>query len=248
MKRIICGPRAVIEALQSDASQVAVIYLADASAGRGVLKEIAALAEKTGISCQQRDSVALDRMCRGSRHQGVVAVAGQYSYLQPDALLPEGKPYPLLIALDQITDPHNFGAIIRSAVALGADGIITLKDRASPVTAAVVRASAGATEHARIARVTNLARTLQQLREQNLQVVGLDAAASRELRAVPLLSAGRVLVVGSEGKGLRRLVRENCDELARIDLPGPISSLNASVAAAIALYESVQQRRENYSK
>jgi 23S rRNA (guanosine2251-2'-O)-methyltransferase len=149
---------------------------------------------------------------------------------------------PLLVALDEVTDPHNFGAIVRSAVALGAHGVITLKDRAAPVTATVVRASAGATEHAAIARVTNLSRALERLRDEGFTAVGLAGEATVSLRDLDLRGA-LVLVVGSEGSGLRRLVRERCDHLARIDLAGPVTSLNASVAAGVALYEAVRQRR-----
>jgi 23S rRNA (guanosine2251-2'-O)-methyltransferase len=172
----------------------------------------------------------------------VVAVAGEYPYLSLAELLAALPARALLVALDQVTDPHNFGAIVRSAVALGADGVLTLKDRAAPVTPVVVRASAGATELARIARVTNLARTLGELRERGLQIVGLDAEGTTRLRELPAAEAGRVLVVGSEGHGLRRLVREQCDVLASIELGGRLGSLNASVAAGIALYESMQQR------
>jgi 23S rRNA (guanosine2251-2'-O)-methyltransferase len=160
--------------------------------------------------------------------------------------LSEGKSYPLWVALDQITDPHNFGAIVRSAVAFGVDGVIILKDRSVAVNATAVRASAGATEYAKIARVTNLVRALQQAREGGVQVVGLDGSASEPLHAYEYPLQGRVLVVGSEGKGLRRLVREQCDHLARIELTGPIASLNASVAASIAIYQSMRQRPSDH--
>jgi 23S rRNA (guanosine2251-2'-O)-methyltransferase len=172
----------------------------------------------------------------------VLAIAGEYPYLDLDGLLEGCDERPLLIALDQITDPHNFGAILRSAVALGAHGVITLKDRAAPVTPAVVRASAGASELARIARVTNLARTLERLRDAELQVIGLAPDGPHELADLPFPAQGRVLVVGSEGAGLRRLVRERCEVLARITLGGPLQSLNAAVAAGIAIYESLRAR------
>jgi 23S rRNA (guanosine2251-2'-O)-methyltransferase len=166
----------------------------------------------------------------------VVAIAGSYSYLSFDELMGQLPERALLVALDEITDPHNFGAIVRSAVALGAHGIITLKHRAAPVTPVVVRASAGATEHARIARVANLAHTLDALQERDYEVLGLAAEADTDLHGVRASRSGRVLVVGSEGRGLRRLVREHCTQLVRIPMAGPIASLNASVAAAIALY------------
>jgi 23S rRNA (guanosine2251-2'-O)-methyltransferase len=242
MKRVIAGIHAVEEALRSRASQVAVVYLALDKAERRALQQIAEQAQKAKVRCELSTSDHLDQLTEGVQHQGAVAIAGQYAFHPPEELLPAGKSYPLLIALDQMTDPHNFGAVVRSAVAFGVDGIITLKDRAAPVTAAVVRASAGATEYARIARVTNLARTLADFRRRGLQVIGLDGAAPERLSALPFPPQGRLLVIGSEGRGLRRLVRDNCDALAGIALDGPIASLNASVAAAIAIYESMRQR------
>lgn len=186
---------------------------------------------------------ALDALSGGVRHQGVVAVLGRdYPYRELPELITGDLSGALLVALDEVTDPHNFGAIVRSAVAFGATGVVTLKDRAAPVTPVVVRASAGATEHCRIARVTNLARTLEAFRAKDLRVVGLDAEGSAALEAVDL-TGPVALVVGSEGRGLRRLVREGCDVLARLPLPGPIASLNASVAASCALYEVTRQRR-----
>lgn len=241
MKRIIAGRRAVHEALRAGAKQLAVVY-ADSSESR-------ALSELTGASKAARVPVelvskdALTQLAGDIRHQGIVAIAGDYPYVSVEEMLNHAGPAPLLLALDQVQDPHNFGAIIRSAVALGADGVITLRDRACPVTAAVVRTSAGATECARIARVTNLRRTLDQLVAAGLQVVGLDAAGDTTLDELPYPDSGRVLVVGSEGHGLRRLVREACDLLARIEQPGPIASLNASVAVGIALHDSARARR-----
>lgn len=235
MKRLLAGPRAVEEALRADAQRVTVVY---ASAERA--RELEALAARAKVRCEIRSAAELDALAGELRHQGVLAIAGEYAYAELDELqLPAA---PLLVALDQITDPHNFGAIVRSAVAFGADAIITLKDRAVPVTPVVVRASAGATERARIVRVTNLARTLKQLGDQGFTRVGLDAEGTQSIGDVPF-GVGRVLVIGSEGEGLRRLTRESCDVLARIDMPGGFESLNASVAASIALYESARARK-----
>jgi len=239
MKRLLLGPRAASEGLRAAPGRVSVLYL---QAGGGHTAELTALARNRNVAVEERSLEELDEMADGVRHQGVIAIAGEYSYCALDELL-EGEPAArMLIALDQIQDPHNFGAIVRSAVALGATGIITLKDRATPVTPVVVRASAGATERARIARVTNLARTLAELREREIQVVGLAAEGAQTIDALPEAAQGRALVVGSEGEGLRRLVRENCDLLARIPMSGALASLNASVAAAIALYECVRSR------
>ncbi len=239
MKRVVLGPRAVEEALRGDAKRIAVIY---AAAEGGRFAPLEDLAHKANVRFETCPSADLDALAKGERHQGIAAISGEYVYDELETILEHAAPRPLLVALDQISDPHNFGAIVRSAVAFGADGVITLRDRAAPVTPVVVRASAGATERARIARVTNLARTLGMLRQQGLSLVGLDAEGSVALHELPFAEQGRVLVIGSEGEGLRRLTREACDTLVRIDLPGPIASLNASVAAAIALYESARAR------
>ena len=239
MKRRILGPRAVTEAVRAHPGSVHVVYI-DRRALKKAHASLAREAGGRGVKVEPRDTAALDELARGKRHQGVVALAGEYSYVSLDELLL--SPAPLLVALDQITDPHNFGAIVRSAVAFGADGVITLKDRAAPVTPVVVRASAGATEHARITRVVNLARTLASLADRGLSVVGLDADGESTVAALPEAPLGRVLVVGAEGKGLRRLVRERCTTLARIEQVGPVASLNASVAASVALYAASRDR------
>jgi 23S rRNA (guanosine2251-2'-O)-methyltransferase len=245
MKRILCGVRAVSEALRADPRNINLVHVSDASP-RGALAEVILLAQAAKLTVEPTDALALDALAKGVKHQGVIAVCGgDDPYLDLDALLQHARARsdsPLLVALDEVTDPHNFGAIVRSAVALGAHGVITLKDRAAPVTATVVRASAGATEHAAIARVTNLSRALERLRDEGFTAVGLAGEATVSLRDLDLRGA-LVLVVGSEGSGLRRLVRERCDHLARIDLAGPVTSLNASVAAGVALYEAVRQRR-----
>ncbi len=241
MKRVVAGPRAVAEALRAHASEVQAVFVqADA---RKALTEVASEAERRGVKVEERTREELDALARGHKHQGVVAITGAYPYADLDQVLAKARRPPLLVALDEITDPHNFGAIVRSAVAFEADGVITLKHRAAPVTPVVVRASAGATEHARIVRVTNLARTLEELgREREMDVIGLAAEGDVEVDALPPAPNGRVLVVGAEGKGLRRLVRERCTTLARISHPGPVASLNASVAASIALFAAWRQR------
>ncbi len=234
MKRLICGPRAVTEALRAQANEVSVVYLAEDP--RRELKELVELARRRNVAFEFREPRELELLARGERHQGVVAIGGSYSYLSFEELLSKLPERALLVALDEITDPHNFGAIVRSAVAFGADGILTLKHRAAPVTPVVVRASAGATEHARIARVSNLVQALDALRERDFSVIGLAVEGAHDLPKLRDGGGSRVLVVGSEGRGLRRLVREHCTELVRIPMAGPIESLNASVAAAIALY------------
>lgn len=245
MKRHLCGVHAVREALASHARDIVVVYVVD-DAPRSPLGDLATLARNARVSVELRTSAELDALAGSVRHQGAIAVAGvDYPYLDLDGLLARARkrsPSPLLVALDEVTDPHNLGAIVRSVVALGADGVVTLKDRAAPVTSVVVRASAGATEHAAIARVVNLSRTLETLSREDVRTVGLDAEGSVNLEEVDL-TGPVALVVGSEGSGLRRLVKERCDVLARIPLSGPVASLNASVAAAIAIYEVTRQRR-----
>ncbi|HEX7477343.1 MAG TPA: 23S rRNA (guanosine(2251)-2'-O)-methyltransferase RlmB [Polyangiales bacterium] len=240
MKRLVAGPRAVEEALRAGPGQITVVYV---QVDNDRVRELESRAKSAGVRCEPLPAAGLDAIAKGLRHQGVLAITGDYAYAELDVVLREAGPHPLLVALDQVTDPHNLGAIVRSAVAFGADGILTLKDRAAPVTGVVVRASAGATERARIVRVTNLTRTLEQLKALELEVVGLDADGATALCDVSFGHKGRVLVVGSEGHGLRRLVAQTCDTLARIELGGPIASLNASVAAGIALYESARARR-----
>ena len=239
MKRLVAGPRAVLEALRANSRNITVVY---AAAGeRGELAEVHTAARKASVPFEVRPRSALDALARGLRHQGVLALGGDYPYVHFEQLLADasGK---LLVALDQITDPHNFGAIVRSAVAFGAAGVVTLKNRACPVTPVVVRAATGATEHIPIARVVNLARCLSQLREVGLEVVGLDGAGDQNLADLPWSPQGRVLGVGAEGHGLRRLTLKHCDQVARVPIPGPIESLNASVAAGVALYETNRTR------
>jgi 23S rRNA (guanosine2251-2'-O)-methyltransferase len=182
----------------------------------------------------------LDRITRGVRHQGALAFAPELAILPLDDLPLTGDP--LLVALDEVQDPQNFGAVIRSAVAMGAAAVIWPEHRSAPLSAATFRASAGAVEHATLCRVTSMPSALVALRERGVLIVGLDAAASADIDRTSL-KGPVALVVGAEGKGLRKSVRQSCDTLARLPMPGPIDSLNASAAVAIALYEAVRQRR-----
>jgi len=240
MSRLVTGPRFVLEALRGPGAGSITAILVESREGRGT-REVVEAAERLGIPVQTRTRRELDALTEGVRHQGVVARLPEYHFHELDEILARPAPL-LLVALDEITDPHNFGAIVRSAVAFGADGVLVPKHRSATVTPVVARASAGAVEHARIARVTNLQRTLAQLAEEGLLVVGLAADGEVPLDQLPPAPAGRVVVVGSEGKGLRRMVRERCEVVARIPQVGPVDSLNASVAAGIALYEAARQR------
>jgi len=245
VSRILAGPRAVTEALRSRRTVQAVFVQ---RGGRKALREVADAAAQAKVRVEEREGEELDALAEGHKHQGVVAIAGDYPYVDLDQIVAKAAAPALLVGLDQITDPYNFGAIVRSAVAFGADGVITMKKRAAPVTPVVVRASAGATEHLPIARVTNLSRSLEQLRERGMDAIGLDADGELAIDDLPPCDAGRVLVVGAEGKGLRRLVRERCTFLARIPQVGPVASLNASVAASVALYALASERRSRTAK
>ena len=239
MKRVLAGPHAVAEAVRARPGGITVVYV-DAK-GRRALGALPDEIRARGVKLEPRSAAELDALAPG-RHQGIVAIAGEYRYAELEDVL--GLERPTIVALDEITDPHNLGAIVRSAVALGASAILTLKDRAAPVTPVVVRASAGATEHARIVRVTNLARTLAELRDEHgLQIVGLAADGDVDVLGLPSAERGRVLVIGSEGTGMRPLVRRQCDVVARIPLAGPVASLNASVAAGIALFAALRAPR-----
>lgn len=238
MTRVLAGRRPVLEALRSQ-TEVRRVF----TEPQRNYVDIREAADAQGVPVASRERAELDRMSDGVRHQGVVAIAEDYRFIEVDQLVAQAGGAPVLIALDQITDPQNLGAIIRSAVTLGMDGVIIQKHRAAGITAAVVRASAGATEHASIARVTNLQKSLLSLRDEGLEVIGLDANADIDIRDLDPSPTGRVLVVGSEGKGLRRMVRQRCDIVVQIPQEGPLDSLNASVAAAIAIYEITGKRR-----
>jgi 23S rRNA (guanosine2251-2'-O)-methyltransferase len=237
MTRVLAGRRSVLEALRGK-TRIRRVFIEPQRAD----PEVREATEARSIPLAHRDRSELDRLSEGVRHQGVVALAEDYPFCDVDELVDRKDRPVTLVALDQVTDPQNLGAIIRSAVTLGLDGLIIQKHRAAGITASVVRASAGATEHASIARVTNLQKTLLSLSEAGLEIIGLDAGGDKDVRDLPPSSTGRVLVVGSEGKGLRRMVRERCDMVVQIRQEGPMDSLNASVAAAIAMYEITGKR------
>jgi 23S rRNA (guanosine2251-2'-O)-methyltransferase len=236
VKRVLAGPRFVLEAIdRDDPEPLEVLYVLGGDAERRHAR-IIALARALAIRVEIVGRRRLDELAEGLRHQGVLAIAPEFPYLSLDELRERASERPLFAALDEITDPHNFGAIVRSAVAFGVDGIIIPERRSAQVTGVVSRTSAGAIEHAAIARVVNLARALETLAEDGRQIVGLAGEAAATLDELEPAPHGRVLVVGSEGRGLRELTRKRCDVLVRIPMGGPISSLNASVAAGVAFY------------
>src|SRR4051812_3844229 len=185
----------------------------------------------------------LDRMAGNAAHQGVVAVtsAKQYSDLA-DVIAAKRGDYSLIVVLDGVEDPHNLGAILRTSDAAGANGIVIPERRAAAVTGTVTKASAGASEHLPIAKVTNISRSIEQLKENNIWTVGLDERATQTYDALDF-KMDCALVLGGEGKGLHDLVKRKCDFLVSIPMLGNVPSLNVSVAAAVVLYEIVRQRR-----
>jgi 23S rRNA (guanosine2251-2'-O)-methyltransferase len=189
----------------------------------------------------------LDRMAGTAAHQGVVAVtsAKQYSDLDDVVGAKRGQ-YSLVVVLDGVEDPHNLGAILRTADAAGADGVVIPERRAAAVTGTVTKASAGASEHLPIAKVTNISRSVEELKERNLWTVGLDERSKQTYDALDY-NMDCALVLGSEGKGLHDLVKRKCDFLVSIPMLGKVPSLNVSVAAAVVLYEIVRQRRTRES-
>jgi len=204
------------------------------------LQEIVDACRAAGIALRFSPRPAVERTAGTTQHQNVVAVCTPKAYDDLSAIVAVAE-RPLLVALDGVEDPANLGAIIRTVVAVGASGVLIPERRAAGLSPAVARAAAGALEHAKVARVPNLVRALMDLKEENVWVYGFEAEASKSYRDLDY-ARGCAVVLGGEGKGLHRLVREACDQLARIPLRGPISSLNVSVAAGVVLYEALRQR------
>jgi 23S rRNA (guanosine2251-2'-O)-methyltransferase len=202
---------------------------------------------KAGVPVKYLARVELDRMAGTAAHQGVVAVtsAKQYSDLD-DVVGGKRGQYSLVVVLDGVEDPHNLGAILRTADAAGADGVVIPERRAASVTGTVTKASAGASEHLPIAKVTNISRTVEELKERNVWTVGLDERSKKTYDELDY-KMDCALVLGSEGKGLHDLVKRKCDFLVSIPMLGKVPSLNVSVAAAVVLYEIVRQRRAGES-
>jgi 23S rRNA (guanosine2251-2'-O)-methyltransferase len=198
-------------------------------------------ASKVPVRLLPRDE--LDRLAHTNMHQGIVAMTAEKKYLDVDALIENKRGQHLFVVVfDGVEDPHNLGALIRSADGAGADGAIIPERRAAGVTGTVVKASAGATEHLPLARVTNIARTIDDLKSQNVWTVGLDERGDQSYDAIDY-NMDCALVFGAEGKGLHDLVRKKCDFLVSIPMLGGVSSLNVSVAGGIVMYEVARQRR-----
>ncbi len=234
---IIYGINPALEALR--AGTVSRLW-ARAEAGARVAR-IVARATRAGVAVQRVDVAELDRLAAGAPHQGVAAEVAGPPRCTLDELLRDAAAPPLLVVLDGIEDPRNFGAVARTAEAAGVDGLIHQTRRSAPLGATAARTSAGALAHLRVAAVVNISRALEELRRAGVWTVGLAEDAERPYHSLDL-TAPTALVIGAEGSGLRRLVRERCDWLASIPMRGQVSSLNVSVAAGIALFEAVRQR------
>ncbi|MEW6448625.1 MAG: 23S rRNA (guanosine(2251)-2'-O)-methyltransferase RlmB [Bacillota bacterium] len=206
-----------------------------------LFQEIRGLASARGIPLQLVDRQALDRITSGGVHQGYLAFAAVKEYVTVDDILAGAKGSPLVVVLAHITDPRNLGAILRTAAAAGVDGVIIPSRRAAGLSGEAAKAAAGAIEHVAVARVTNITRTLRYLKEKGFWIVGAEAGAPVLLWEVQLTGALAV-VIGGEATGLGRTVQKECDYKVRIPMSGKIASLNASVAAALVLYEVVRQR------
>jgi 23S rRNA (guanosine2251-2'-O)-methyltransferase len=211
--------------------------------GGPLFHEIKNLAVSRGITVQVVDRQALDRLTAGGVHQGCLAFTAGKAYSTVDDILTQAKEQPLVVVLAHITDPRNLGAILRTAVACGADGVIIPARRAAGLTGEVAKASAGAVEHIPVARVTNIRHTLIYLKEHGFWVAGAEADAPALLWDLKL-TGPLAVVVGGEASGLGRVIRKECDFVVRIPTAARMPSLNASVAAALVLYEVVRQRRE----
>ena len=240
---IIEGRNAVIEALRSG-ENIDKIYLAKGETDK-TLGHIASRAREKGIVVVEADRRKLDGMSRTHAHQGVIALAAMREYVSVQSLLDaaaEKGEAPLLVVCDEISDPHNLGAILRTAECAGAHGVIIPKRLSAGLTAVVAKTSAGAVSYMPVARVPNMAALLKDLKKQGVWVFGTAAEGATTLYDADLKGPAAI-VIGSEGDGMSRLVTENCDFLVSIPMKGKISSLNASAAAAILLYEAVRQRR-----
>ena len=238
--RVVFGFHAVLARLRADAASVVEIFL-DEARNDARARDLAAVAERAGVRLMRVPVKRLDGFYGGGRHQGVVARVEVTSTDSLDDVLAAISGPPLLLVLDGVTDPHNLGACLRIANAAGAHAVIAPKDRAAGITPAVSKVASGAAEATPYLMVTNLARTLDELKEREIWIVGADEHAERTLYEANLPDSA-AWVLGAEGGGMRRLTRERCDLLVRIPMAGAVGSLNVSVAAGICLYESLRRR------
>ncbi|MBQ2614347.1 MAG: 23S rRNA (guanosine(2251)-2'-O)-methyltransferase RlmB [Clostridia bacterium] len=244
-ENMIYGRNPVIEALTAGNTTIDKLMLQE-GLHHPQIKEILRLCKAQNVMYRFVDKRKLDALCEGGNHQGVVASIASHSYTELSDILAaaeaKGQP-PFLVIADGICDPHNLGSIIRSANAAGAHGVIIPKNRSVSLNATVAKVSAGAIEYMPVARVTNLAQTLKKLKQAGVWIVGTDLAGTQSHTQCSL-TGPLGIVIGSEGEGMSRLVKESCDFLVKIPMIGEIESLNASVAAGVLLYEAVRQKLE----
>jgi len=236
------GRNPVMEAIKGG-REIDKILIAKGSE-QGSIKKIIGMAKDKKIVIQYVDKAKLDAMSETKAHQGVIALVTPYSYKTVDDILKtaeDKKEDPFIIILDEIEDPHNLGAIIRTAECVGAHGVIIPKRRAVGITPIVIKASAGAVEHMNIAKVSNISSTVEELKEKGIWIYGADMAGEQNYFDKDL-KGPIAIVIGSEGRGISRLVKEKCDFLVKIPMAGKLGSLNASVAASIIMYEVFRQR------
>jgi 23S rRNA (guanosine2251-2'-O)-methyltransferase len=240
----IYGLAPALEALRARRRKIHKILIAS-GVRQGRLNELIETARRAGVAVEQRDRRELDELTRHANHQGVVALVAppdrKNTYVEADEILESMGAAPLVVLLDGVEDPHNLGAILRTCECAGVDGVFIPEHRAAGLSETVAKTSAGAVEYVRVARVTNLVPLIGELKDRGLWVVGVEGGTGNiysdfDLK-VPL-----AIVLGSEGKGVRRLVREKCDAVVSIPMRGKINSLNVSVAAGIVLFEAVRQR------
>ncbi|QVT78541.1 putative tRNA/rRNA methyltransferase [Nocardioides aquaticus] len=240
----VAGRNSVVEALR-EGVPVNTVYVADGAERDGRLREAFALAAEQGVAILQTTKGELDRLTNGAVHQGLAARIPAYVYAHPDDLLDRaaqaGEP-PLIVALDSVTDPRNLGAVVRSAAGFGAHGVVVPERRAAGMTASAWKTSAGAAARIPVAQTVNLVRQIKAYQQAGLMVIGLAAEGEVSLPDLDLADGPLLVVVGSEGDGLSRLVAETCDQLVSIPMANRLESLNAGVAASVALYEIARRR------
>ena len=239
MGNSICGVHAVFEALASGRVPIERIHISR-EARSGKLRDLLQFARDRDVPVRKEERSVLDRMAGGNVHQGVVAITAALSYADFDSLLNADKP--LVVVLDGVEDPHNLGAVIRTAEACKASGILVPDRHSAPLSSTVVKASAGASAYVPVVRAKNLVNAIDELKNRGLWIVGIDSTGAQEWTDFDYRGP-TALVLGGEHRGLRRLVREHCDVLVRLPMLGKVASLNISVAAAVVLYEVVRQRR-----
>jgi 23S rRNA (guanosine2251-2'-O)-methyltransferase len=241
---VLYGLHPVEEAIRSGSRQLDHVSVARERRDER-LERLIELCRTAGIRVSLEPRDQLTRLARTDAHQGVLAVVRERKFLGIEDLLApkENGQHRFFLALDGVEDPHNLGALLRTADGAGVDGVILPERRSAPVTATVAKTSAGASEHVRIARVTNLVRTLEQMKKSHVWVLGLDERGTPDYMDFDF-KTDCVLVLGREGAGLHDLVKKTCDHLLRIPMAGQVSSLNVSVAGAIVMYEAMRQRRQ----